>query len=120
MTTSIKLLFDKIMNDPDIIPPSGQKKEDVALAIAQQRVKQSENNRRALNLAKSSSSVKKFFDFIQLSKAKLNKNLIKIKYEEDIIDIYPTNQKDFNNLYFNSTNNLERKNKHKFNYISKY
>ena len=41
MTTSIKLLFDKIMNDPDIIPPSGQKKEDVALAIAQQRAKQS-------------------------------------------------------------------------------
>ena len=69
MTTSIKLLFDKIMNDPDIIPPSGQKKEDVALAIAQQRVKQSENNRRALNLAKSSSSVKKLFDFIQLEKA---------------------------------------------------
>ena len=69
MTTSIKLLFDKIMNDPDIIPPSGQKKEDVALAIAQQRAKQSENNRRALNLAKSSSPVKKLFDFIQLEKA---------------------------------------------------
>ena len=40
---------------------------------------------------------------------------IKIKQDQDIINIYPTNQKDLNNLYFNSTNNLERKNKNKFN-----
>ena len=40
---------------------------------------------------------------------------IKIKQDQDIINIYPTNQKDLNNLYFYSTNNLERKNKNKFN-----
>ena len=69
MSVNIKLLFDKIMNDPDIIPPSGQKKEDVAIAIAQQRVKQSENNIKALNMAKSKSSISDFINFIQLEKA---------------------------------------------------
>ena len=69
MSVNIKLLFDKIMNDPDIIPPSGQQKEDVAIAIAQQRVKQSENNIKALNMAKSKSSISDFINFIQLEKA---------------------------------------------------
>ena len=69
MTTKVQLFYDKIMNDPDIIPPAGKKKEDIALAIAEQRVKQSENNNKALNMAKSSSPVKKLSDFIQLEKA---------------------------------------------------
>ena len=69
MTTKVQLFYDKIMNDPDIIPPAGKKKEDIALAIAEQRVKQSENNNKSLNMAKSSSPVKKLSDFIQLEKA---------------------------------------------------
>ena len=70
MTTKVQLFYDKIMNDPDIIPPAGKKKEDIALAIAEQRVKQSENNNKALNMAKSKSSISDFINFIQLEKAK--------------------------------------------------
>ena len=57
MTTSVQLLFDKIMNDPDIVTPAGEDKSKVALSIAQQRVKQSDNNIKALNMAKSKSSM---------------------------------------------------------------
>ena len=70
MTTKVQLFYDKIMNDPDIIPSVGKKKEDIALAIAEQRVKQSENNNKALNMVKSKSPLSEFVNFIQLEKAK--------------------------------------------------
>ena len=56
------------MGDPDIIPEEGTDKEELALAIATQRAKQSENNNLALNLAKTSSAIDKLAEFTHLTK----------------------------------------------------
>lgn len=68
MTTSVKLLFDKIMSDPDIVTPAGEDKSEVALAIAQQRVKQADNNRRALNMAKAYPNASALTKFLRAQK----------------------------------------------------
>ena len=65
MPISIKPLFDKIMDDPDIIPEEGTKKEDLALGIAMQRAKQSINNSIALNMVKQQSAVTQFSNFFK-------------------------------------------------------
>ena len=68
MTTSVKLLFDKIMSDPDIVTPAGEDKSEAALAIAQQRVKQADNNRRALNMAKAYPNASALTKFLRAQK----------------------------------------------------
>ena len=68
MTINYKPLFDKIMNDPDVIPEEGTDKEDLALSLITQRAKQSENNNKALSMAKDDDAVSKFLDFINIQK----------------------------------------------------
>ena len=41
---------DKLLKNPDIIPPKGQRKEDVVDALIKQKLRQKDNNKRANNL----------------------------------------------------------------------
>ena len=50
MPVNYKPIFDKIMEDPDIIPEEGTEKKDLALHMAIQRANQTINNFKALNL----------------------------------------------------------------------
>ena len=56
------------MSDPDIVTPAGEDKSEVALAIAQQRVKQADNNRRALNMAKAYPNASALTKFLRAQK----------------------------------------------------
>ena len=53
------------MEDPDIIPPEGEDKEDIAMAMARQRAKQSNNNTKALSMASADRSVSKLLYFLK-------------------------------------------------------
>ena len=50
MVTPLDALKAKYMKDPDIIPPEGQNKEELAEALAQQQIRQRKNNDRAFEL----------------------------------------------------------------------
>jgi len=50
MVTPLDALKSKYMKDPDIIPPEGQDKEELAEALAQQQIRQRKNNDRAFEL----------------------------------------------------------------------
>ena len=65
MSINIDALFQHLMKDPDIIPPEGEDKEDIAMAMATQRVKQSNNNNKALNMAKEDRSISKLLYFLK-------------------------------------------------------
>ena len=65
MSINIDALFQHLMKDPDIIPPEGEDKEDIAMAMATQRVKQSNNNTKALNMAKEDRSISKLLYFLK-------------------------------------------------------
>ena len=65
MSLNIDALFQHLMKDPDIIPPDGENKEDIAMALATQRAKQSSNNEKALNLAKDNNTVSKLLYFLK-------------------------------------------------------
>ena len=56
------------MSDPDIVTPAGEDKSEAALAIAQQRVKQADNNRRALNMAKAYPNASALTKFLRAQK----------------------------------------------------
>ena len=43
-------IYVSLVDDPDVVPPQDVTKEKYALMLAQQRVKQHENNEKALNL----------------------------------------------------------------------
>ena len=64
MAVNIEALVQHLMEDPDIIPPDGQSKEDIARAMATQRAKQSSNNEKALNMVKADSSINKLLTFL--------------------------------------------------------
>ena len=64
MPVNIKPLFDKLMKDPDIVPPEGKNKEEAVKDYVLQRAKQSVNNEKALNLARDDNSVNKLLDFL--------------------------------------------------------
>ena len=66
-SVNVDALFQHLMEDPDIIAPEGQRKEDIALAMAEQRARQSRNNEKALNMVKMDTNVDLLVDF--LSKA---------------------------------------------------
>ena len=65
MAVNIEALVQHLMEDPDIIPPDGQSKEDIARAMATQRAKQSSNNEKALNMVKADSSINKLLTFLK-------------------------------------------------------
>jgi len=65
MSVNIDALFQHLMKDPDIIPPEGEDKEDIAMAMATQRAKQSNNNLKALNMATADRSVSKLLYFLK-------------------------------------------------------
>ena len=65
MSINIDALFQHLMEDPDIIPPEGEEKEDIAMAMATQRAKQSNNNIKALNMAKEDRSISKLLAFLK-------------------------------------------------------
>ena len=50
MVAPLDALKAKYMKDPDIIPPEGQDKEELAEALAQQQIRQRKNNDRAFEL----------------------------------------------------------------------
>ena len=43
-------IYNVLMDDPDVVPPENVAKEDYAMLLARQRVKQHENNEKALGL----------------------------------------------------------------------
>ena len=65
MSINIDSLFQHLMKDPDIIPPEGEEKEDIAMAMARQRAKQSNNNTKALSMAGEDRSVSKLLSFLK-------------------------------------------------------
>ena len=65
MSVNIDALFQHLMEDPDIIPPEGEDKEDIAMAMARQRAKQSNNNTKALSMASADRSVSKLLYFLK-------------------------------------------------------
>jgi len=65
MSVNINSLFQHLMEDPDIIPPEGETKEDIAMAMATQRAKQSKNNTKALSMAKEDRTVSKLLAFLK-------------------------------------------------------
>ena len=71
------------MNDPDIVTPAGEDKSKVALSIAQQRVKQSDNNRRALNMAKAYPNASALTEFLRANK---ELQLLKASKKNPLID----------------------------------
>ena len=50
MVTPLESLKAKYMKDPDIIPPEGKDKEELAVELAQQQIRQKQNNERAFEL----------------------------------------------------------------------
>jgi len=50
MTTAKDHLYQKYMNDPDLIPPEGKTKEELANELVDQKLRQSRNNSRAFEL----------------------------------------------------------------------
>ena len=75
MTINYKPLFDKIMEDPDIVPEDGVSKRNLALQMAIQRATQTINNFKALNLTQDTPKFNKasFIEdliFSMLTKAK--------------------------------------------------
>jgi len=64
MSINIDALFQHLMEDPDIIPPEGEDKEDIAMAMARQRAKQSNNNAKALSMATDYSNIEKLLAFL--------------------------------------------------------
>ena len=75
MTTETRKLYEHLMADPDFIPPDGLPKEEMAWTEASQRIQQTHNNQRALELAldtEPTSAVAKLKSFtknLQLQKA---------------------------------------------------
>ena len=65
MAVNIEALFQHLMKDPDIIPPEGESKKDIAIALATQRAKQASNNEKALNMAVEDRSVSKLLLFLK-------------------------------------------------------
>ena len=65
MSINIDALFQHLMEDPDIVPPEGEEKEDIAMAMATQRARQSNNNIKALNMAKEDSTISKLLAFLK-------------------------------------------------------
>jgi len=65
MSVNIEALFQHLMEDPDLIPPEGEEKEDIAMAMATQRAKQSNNNVKALNMAGEDRTISKLLAFIK-------------------------------------------------------
>jgi len=65
MAVNIKALFQHLMKDPDIVPPEGESKKDVAIALATQRAKQAFNNEKALNMAVQDRSISKLLAFLK-------------------------------------------------------
>jgi len=65
MSVNIDALFQHLMKDPDIIPPEGEDKEAIAMAMATQRAKQSNNNTKALSMATANRSVSKLLYFLK-------------------------------------------------------
>ena len=65
MSVNIDALFQHLMEDPDIIPPEGEDKEDIAMAMATQRAKQSNNNTKALNMAGEDRTISKLLAFLK-------------------------------------------------------
>jgi len=65
MSVNIDALFQHLMKDPDIIPPEGEDKEAIAMAMAIQRAKQSNNNTKALSMATANRSVSKLLYFLK-------------------------------------------------------
>ena len=65
MSINIDALFQHLMEDPDLIPPEGEEKEDIAMAMATQRAKQSNNNIKALNMAKAYTNVETLLAFLK-------------------------------------------------------
>ena len=59
-------IYNSLMNDPDIIPPKKMSKDTYALTLAEQRIKQHENNAEALEMgfAKEYSAVNKLATFV--------------------------------------------------------
>jgi len=64
MAVNIDALFQHLMEDPDIVPPEGEDKKDIALAMARQRAKQSNNNTKALSMASEDRSISKLLAFL--------------------------------------------------------
>jgi len=65
MAVNIKALFQHLMKDPDIVPPEGESKKDLAIALATQRAKQAFNNEKALNMAIQDRSISKLLAFLK-------------------------------------------------------
>jgi len=65
MSVNIEALFQHLMEDPDLIPPEGEEKEDIAMAMATQRAKQSKNNVKALNMASEDRTISKLLAFLK-------------------------------------------------------
>ena len=59
-----KKVYTSLINDPDIKETENKTREEVASEEAQQRVKQSINNEKALSMAAELSSVEKFTNFV--------------------------------------------------------
>jgi len=79
MSPRLTEIYNALIDDPDLIPPEDITKEDYALMLAQQRIRQYENNERALELGISkhirpyTSAVNRLSSFVDLSKAKKSK-----------------------------------------------
>ena len=75
MSPRLKEIFNSLIDDPDLIPPENTSKEDYALMLAEQRIRQYENNERALELGISkhirpyTNAVDRLSSFVNLSKA---------------------------------------------------
>jgi len=64
MAINIDALFQHLMEDPDLVPSEGEDKEDIAMAMARQRAKQSNNNTKALSMAADDRSISKLLAFL--------------------------------------------------------
>ena len=64
MTSSVETLYEKFLNDPDIVATTTKSREEVAFGEAKQRFIQSMNNHKALSLAKSG-PVEDLFSFLR-------------------------------------------------------
>ena len=60
--SQLKDFYNMLMEDPDIVPPKNVSKKTYALNLAQQRVKQHDNNERALELGFAKSTKGSFVD----------------------------------------------------------
>ena len=67
-----KKVYDALLRDPDTKETDTKTREQVASEEAQQRVKQSMNNEKALSMAAELSSVEKFTSFVTKQEVDLN------------------------------------------------